>query len=91
MQLLPGTETLFLNIFDHIKDEIRSQKGCLGLELLRAQATETNFWTISLWQSVDDLETYRSSPLFRKTWSEVKPFFSAKAQAWTLTSVVEMT
>jgi len=25
--------------------------------------------------------------LFKKTWSEVKPLFSGKARAWTLTSI----
>jgi (4S)-4-hydroxy-5-phosphonooxypentane-2,3-dione isomerase len=88
MQLLPETEGLFLDIFESVKKEIRSQRGCMGLELLRStNKGETSIWTISLWQSVDDLETYRTSSLFQKTWSEVKPLFSMKAQAWTLTPV----
>ena len=88
MELLPGTEGRFLDIFDTIKNEIRSQRGCMSLELLRSSDKEgTSIWTISLWQSIDDLETYRSSPLFQKTWSEVKPLFSNRAKAWTLTSI----
>ena len=88
MKLLPGTEGHFTDIFNRIKNEIRSQSGCLSLELLRSSDTSENcIWTISLWKSIDDLETYRASALFRKTWSEVKPFFSGKAQAWTLTSI----
>jgi|SRR5919108_962030 heme-degrading monooxygenase HmoA len=88
MHFLPGTEGRFLDIFENIKDVIRSQRGCMSLELLKAQETTgTNYWTISLWQSIDDLETYRASPLFQKTWTEVKTLFSARAQAWTLTSI----
>jgi len=88
MELLPGSEGRFLDIFDSVKTEIRSQRGCMGLELLRSSHKgETSIWTISLWQSVDDLETYRASALFQKTWADVKPLFSAKASAWTLTSL----
>ena len=88
MHLLPGAEIRFLEIFENIKSEIRTHQGCMGLELLRsANPTESNICTISLWQSADDLETYRSSPLFQKTWSEVKQLFSSKARAWTLNSI----
>lgn len=88
MSLSPETEGRFLDIFSTVRHEIRSQKGCLGLELLRsAENNHVYIWTISLWQSANDLETYRTSALFRKTWSEVKPLFTSKAQAWTLTPV----
>lgn len=86
MELAPEAEGRFLDIFESVKHEIRKQKGCLDLELLRsADNNQVYIWTISLWQSADDLETYRSSPLFRKTWSEVKPLFTSRARAWTLT------
>jgi heme-degrading monooxygenase HmoA len=91
MVFLPESEELFMKIFNEVKHEIRSQPGCLGFELLRSiDHGEINLWTISLWQSTDDLETYRTSALFRKTWSGVKPLFSAKALAWTLTSIEEL-
>jgi heme-degrading monooxygenase HmoA len=88
MDLKPQTEDRFLEIFNEVKEEIRNQEGCMGLELLtNIQGGNTLLWTISIWQSVNDLETYRNSPLFRKTWSEVKPFFASKARAWTLDSI----
>ena|SRR5688572_27731026 len=88
LQLLPGTEDRFMNIFNITKDEIRSQKGCLSLEILRSSnKTDSSIWTISLWQSADDLETYRASSLFQKTWADVKPLFAEKAMAWTLSSI----
>ena len=88
MELLPGTENRFIDIFETVKHEIRSHSGCLGLELLRSSGKgENSLFTISLWQSADDLETYRASALFQKTWAEVKPLFSSRAQAWTLTPI----
>lgn len=88
---MPGTEDLFLKIFDSVKTEIRSQRGCLGLEILRSSNEEgTSICTISLWQSIDDIETYRGSSLFQKTWSDVRKLFSSKAMAWTLTSIETM-
>jgi len=91
MNLLPGTEGQFLEKFETVRKEIRNQRGCKGLELLRgSEKEETSFCTISLWLSVDDLETYRASPLFQKTWAEVRPLFSNKARVWTLDSILSM-
>lgn len=88
MHLKPGTEALFLDIFELAKKEIRSQKGCMSIELLRSSNENmTSLWTISSWNSEADLESYRASALFKKTWSAVKPLFSDKAHAWTLTSI----
>ncbi|MDQ3015819.1 MAG: antibiotic biosynthesis monooxygenase [Bacteroidota bacterium] len=88
MDVLPGAEKPFLEIFDQVKHEIRAQKGCLNLEVLSSHEEDrVSLWTISVWQSAEDLETYRTSPLFRKTWSQVKPLFANRAQAWTLTSI----
>jgi len=91
MHLRPETEALFLDIFERAKKEIRSQQGCMGLELLRNEFDgKVSLWTISSWQSETDLENYRSSPLFQKTWNAVKPLFSEKANAWSLTSIAYM-
>ena len=88
MHLRPGTEDRFLEIFEHIKSEVRSHQGCMGLELLRsANPSESNICTIRLWQSADDLETYRTSALFQKTWAAVKLLFASRAQAWTLSFI----
>lgn len=88
MELLPGTESHFLEIFNLIKSEIRSHEGCLSLELLRSSGnSESTICTISLWKTIDDLETYRTSALFQSTWSQVKPYFASRARAWTLTTI----
>ena len=88
MELLPGKEGLFLDIFDQVKKPLRAREGCRGLEILKSEEDgRISLWTISLWKNESDLDDYRSSPLFKKTWSEVKPLFSGKARAWTLTSI----
>ena len=86
MQLLPEKEALFLDIFEEVKTDIRKQEGCIDLEVLRSEQDDIiRVWTISLWTSEDALNQYRSSALFQKTWAAVKPLFSNKAHAWTLT------
>ena len=91
MDLLPGMEGRFLDIFDLAKKQIRGREGCSGLEVLRSSENGiVTIWTISLWDSEDALDQYRRSDLFKQTWSAVKPLFSAKARAWTLTSIEEL-
>lgn len=88
MDVPAASEALFLDIFEDVKKEIRAQPGCLGLEVLRSEGERhMSIWTISVWESPDDLERYRSSSLFQSTWSRVKPLFIQKAQAWTLTPI----
>lgn len=88
MEMFPEQETAFLDIFKEVRTQIRSMQGCLGLELLRSRQEDTiGIWTISLWESEADLEHYRTSELFKKTWSSVKPLFASKARAWTLTTI----
>ena len=88
MEIQPGKEALFLDIFDQIKNQIRSREGCMSLDLLQSEHEgKMILWTISSWASDADLESYRRSDLFQKTWSAVKPLFSGKARAWTLNPI----
>jgi heme-degrading monooxygenase HmoA len=88
MEMFPEGEAVFMNIFNTARQHIRAMDGCLGLELLRSTYdNRIQLWTISIWQSEDALENYRSSPLFASTWSAVKPLFATKARAWTLTPI----
>jgi quinol monooxygenase YgiN len=88
MQLMPEKEAHFLDIFEDVKTDIRNREGCLDLEVLKSEdAGVISIWTISLWTSEDALNHYRSSALFQKTWAAVKPLFSSKVHAWTLTLI----
>ena len=91
MPLLPGNEALFLDIFEKAKAAIRSQEGCTALEVLRSEQDGIlSVWTISSWASESALDRYRSSDLFKITWAAVKPLFSGRALAWTLTSIEQV-
>lgn len=41
-------------------------------------------FTLSHWESEENLEQYRQSELFKSTWAKTKVLFREKAQAWTL-------
>lgn len=64
---------------------IEAQPGCLGVELY--QGPPGHYFTISRWSSEKDLDAYRDSSLFAEIWPSVKPWFSAKAEAWTTTQI----
>ena len=77
----------FLDNFDGIKSKIRSFHGCQKLELYRDQNDPTRFFTYSYWDSEQDLNAYRSSPMFEEVWKKTKSMFSERAQAWSLDKV----
>jgi quinol monooxygenase YgiN len=85
MTLHTSREAAFLHIFETVKKEIRSQPGCRSLEVLRHESlADFSIWTISVWDNEAALDQYRSSALFKKTWTDVKQLFAEPAQAWTL-------
>ena len=85
MTLHASQEAAFLHIFERVKKEIRSQPGCRSLEVLRhASPGDHSIWTISTWDDEAALDQYRSSALFKQTWTDVKRLFAAPAEAWTL-------
>jgi len=88
MEVQPGKEAAFFETFEQVKSAIRSQEGCLSLEVLQGKRHgHVTLCTISLWMNEESLEQYRASELFKNTWSAVKPLFAHKAQAWTLTPI----
>lgn len=91
MNILPGREVAFREIFDSVKQAIRTQPGCLGLELLSLEEDgRSSLWTISLWDTENSLQLYRQSELFNATWTRVKPLFSDRSQAWSLTPLEQL-
>jgi heme-degrading monooxygenase HmoA len=76
--------TEFKLLFNDIKPFIANFKGCNSVQLLQHETDENVFFTISKWQTAQDLENYRQSELFLKTWAKVKPNFISKAEAWSL-------
>ncbi len=74
----------FLTIFNNSKHLIRQRKGCEYLSLHRDYHTPNVFYTVSKWNSQNELDEYRESELFAKTWAATKKLFNDKPQAHSL-------
>lgn len=73
----------FHAIFDRSKQQIRAFPGNHQLDLLCDPRQANVRMTYSLWDSVDALEAYRQSELFRKTWAATKVLFAERAVAFS--------
>ena len=82
--------TAFLANFDEVKHHIRNYPGNRFLELYRDKDNPTVFFTYSYWEREEDLESYRKSALFAEVWAYTKPFFKAKAEAWSVDKLVTL-
>lgn len=76
----------FKEIFQVYTKQILAFDGCSHVDLLKDLDNEFVFFTLSFWNTEDDLNAYRESYIFKNTWSKVKPMFSEKAVAWSLIS-----
>ena len=90
MEFKKKKAAVFLANFEEVKEKIRNFPGCTFLELYRDKNDETIFFTYSRWNNETDLEKYRTSKLFKEVWSVTKPMFSAKAEAWSVDTVVSL-
>lgn len=73
----------FLDIFTYHKERLLAFPGCQHIELLRCKTPTHVFFTVSVWDSEEALENYRTSDLFEDTWGKTKPLFSDRPEAWT--------
>ena len=78
----------FETLFYQSQEQIENFNGCQKTNLFRSAGSQGQYFTISYWDTEQDLENYRATPLFKDVWSRVKPLFSAKAEAWTLNGVI---
>jgi quinol monooxygenase YgiN len=74
----------FLTFFDSVKFDIATFDGCLGMKLMQDLVNPTIIFTYSHWENQDALNNYRDSELFGKVWPNVKTWFAAKPEAWSL-------
>ncbi len=75
---------LFLDNFHSVKNDIRNFPGNNFLELYQDKNNPSIFFTYSVWNEENDLETYRNSDLFKSVWAYTKAFFNDKPQAWSV-------
>lgn len=87
MEFRPDEIPTFLANFEKVKDKIRSFPGCKFLELYQDKNNKAIFFTYSRWLKEEDLENYRNSTLFKTVWSETKPLFQERAQAWSVNTL----
>jgi quinol monooxygenase YgiN len=78
---------LFQELFTKHQKSMASVDGCLSLELFSDVEKATSFATVSRWKTEQHLETYRNSELFLSIWKKIKPYFSEKAEAFSLISL----
>lgn len=83
MSFQPDKVEEFLNVFNNSKHLISSFNGCRGLKLLRDSNRMNIYFTYSTWEREENLEEYRTSELFKNTWSRTKVLFNDKPQAWS--------
>lgn len=73
----------FERLFEETKSQIRSFPGVLYLEMLESKQEKYVYFTYSHWKSEEDLEVYRKSDLFKRTWKKTKALFATPAKAWS--------
>lgn len=81
MEFLPENRETFLAVFEEAKFKISAFAGCTHVELLEDQQNPNRMLTYSHWESIDALENYRHSALFKSTWAKTKVLFSRKPSA----------
>lgn len=80
----------FLVHFERYKIQIRSFLGCQLLELYRDKHNSNVFFTYSYWNAEEDLKNYLESNLFKEVWSQTKPLFNGKPEAWSVDKIVTL-
>ncbi len=88
MTFQPEAAENFISIFEQRRKLIEAFKGCSAVKLMRDINNPNIFFTYSMWTSESALNSYRSSQFFQNTWAEVKGYFTAKPEAWSVQEVV---
>ncbi len=76
--------TTFFEHFETVKWKVASFPGCRGMKLLKDIHNPCIIMTYSIWDSEEALNSYRDSKLFGELWPTIKPWFAAKAEAWSV-------
>lgn len=84
LSIKPDCISAFKQTFDKTQSSIKTYKGCQSVELFQETANSNVYFTLSYWDTESDLENYRNSDFFQNVWSQVKPLFSQRAEAWSL-------
>lgn len=80
----PEHREAFQTLVNKHKDKIQAFPGCRGVDFLNDRQNPNIFFTYSHWEAPENLEAYRTSELFHDVWSQVKPWFADKPEAWSV-------
>lgn len=78
-----STIDAFEKLYATHAEEIASQPGCGGVELVTDTSNPYVRATISRWDSEESLNKYRGSELFGKVWPATKALFADKPEVWS--------
>lgn len=79
----------FLAFFDTINTRVSTYPNCYGMRLLQDIHHPNIVFTYSNWRDENALNHYRDSELFGDVWKTIKPWFGAKAEAWSVNTYFE--
>lgn len=78
------TLPLFLEYFESIKTIVNTYPGCNGMQMLQDIHDSKICFTYSKWGAESDLNAYRDANQFKEIWGTIKPWFGARAEAWSV-------
>jgi heme-degrading monooxygenase HmoA len=81
---MEGKGAEFEKIFARTHNSLVKVKGCSELKLIKDEEDPNTYVTTSVWDSIDDLDAYRNSDLFKVLWEEIKPLFNGSPEAHTM-------
>lgn len=87
MHFRPEEVESFIDIYRKSRPFILEMKGCLGVSLHSQAGKPEIMFTISKWDSEEDLNHYRNSDFFKQTWTKTKALFESSADAWSLEEI----
>lgn len=84
LEIVEGYEEYFVEVYMNVFSEILKSPGCNTVKLVRDIHSKHIFFTVSEWDTEEDLNNYRASSLFREIWAKLKPHFANKAEVWSV-------
>ena len=73
-------------VLAEVMPTVRQQRGCTHLELLADHDQPTVLYTLSHWNSDNDLQRYRQSEIFAQVWPRLKAELGDRPSAVSLVS-----
>ena len=74
---------IFFEEFNKNKMKIVNFPGCQGMRLLQDVTQKNIIMTYSHWNHEQALNSYRESDVFSTLWSNIKPHFTQRPEAWS--------